>query len=684
MVREGQYYPLMFWLRLTCLLPLSLLLLAPLWGQDSTQVLDEVRVQAYGLPSSGLRAAVERIATASGEQYAPASAVPLVNALAGVRLDERSPGSYRLSIRGSALRAPFGVRNVKIYMDGIPFTDPGGVSYLNQLGPLQFAGATVLKGPGSSMYGAGTGGVMLLEPAAADTTGGAAGYSYGSYQQHTILADLRWHTRLDQAVAYQQVSGQGYRDQSALDRKLLSWSGRYRISDRQELSAVLLLGRLHYETPGALTLEEYEHDPAASRAAGNGFPSAAGAGAAIDQRMAWLGIGFRTDMGRGLHQQTGIGLAYTELRNPAIRNYAVTTQPQVSIRSAFAYEKQLNGIGLRINAGIEGQTGWSRVQVYTNNEGQKGVQQSKERIVPAQGIVFLQSALSYNNWELILGASLNGSSFRYEQVFPQTTGVLGRSLAPQLVPRIVLSRALGRRAFLYASFSKGFSPPVADELLPSGSAFNRNLQPEIGQNYELGFRCRPWPGLQAAVNAYYFLLRNTIVQRRDAGGGDYYVNAGQTRQPGIEASLSYEGGRPGRYAWSLRGSYAFQPYRYADFIRGQDDYSGKALPGLAEHNLYAGIQLTFLDHILVAMHDYYSGAVPLNDANSAYGGPVHLVTGKAGYQWQRGMYRLAAFIGVDNLLDRRYSLGYDINAAGSRYYNAAPPRNYYFQLLFSL
>ena len=60
-------------------------------------------------------------------------------------MDERSPGSYRLNIRGSSLRSPFGVRNVKIYYDGIPFTDPGGNTYLNQLGFYNIQSVEILK-----------------------------------------------------------------------------------------------------------------------------------------------------------------------------------------------------------------------------------------------------------------------------------------------------------------------------------------------------------------------------------------------------------------------------------------------------------------------------------------------------------------------------------------------------------
>ena len=95
-------------------------------------------------------------------RYNNVSILPALNTIAGVRMEERSPGSYRLNIRGSSLRSPFGVRNVKIYYNGIPITDPGGNTYLNQFGFYNFQSIEVVKGPGSSLYGAGTGGVMPL------------------------------------------------------------------------------------------------------------------------------------------------------------------------------------------------------------------------------------------------------------------------------------------------------------------------------------------------------------------------------------------------------------------------------------------------------------------------------------------------------------------------------------------
>src|ERR1700719_335274 len=115
-------------------------------GQDSTRIedtidrksLQEVVVQAYeqNRRLADVRSAVGVITTAEWNRYDKMSIVPAMNSVPGVRMEERSPGSYRLSFRGSTLRSPFGVRNVKVYLDGIPFTDPGGNTYLTQLAPF--------------------------------------------------------------------------------------------------------------------------------------------------------------------------------------------------------------------------------------------------------------------------------------------------------------------------------------------------------------------------------------------------------------------------------------------------------------------------------------------------------------------------------------------------------------------
>src|SRR6476659_7903054 len=124
--------------------------------------------------------------------YNSTSVVSAVNTMPGVRMEERSPGSYRFNIRGSSLRSPFGVRNVKVYYNDIPITDPGGQTYLNELGYYNFNSMEIIKGPGSSIYGAGTGGVLLIRETSDSTHPGIAlGLTLGSYGSSLFHTNLR-------------------------------------------------------------------------------------------------------------------------------------------------------------------------------------------------------------------------------------------------------------------------------------------------------------------------------------------------------------------------------------------------------------------------------------------------------------------------------------------------------------
>jgi iron complex outermembrane recepter protein len=589
-----------------------------------------------------------------------------------------------LNVRGSSMRSPFGVRNVKVYYNDLPYTEPGGTSYINQLGLLNFSGAEIVKGPGSSMYGAGTGGVVLLGTIRPDHTGFHAGYVYGSYNTHTFYADAHVVSKkITQRIMYQQSLSDGYREQSASNRKIFNWDASYKLSERLQVNYMFLYGGLYYQTPGALTFKEFYNNPKDARPASGNFPSAIQAQAAIWQKTAMSGISFKADVGNGFSSKTGIYVAYTSLDNAAIRNFSNVMQPHAGGRSVFTFLKNMNSLNLKMDAGVEFQSGLSSAEVYDNNLGKPGVLQSIADIRTTQWFLFLQAALTWKSWELLLGSSLNNISLRYNSKYPVLITGATRSFSNVLSPRISLSKAVYTNAFMYASVSKGFSPPVTDELLPSGSAFNPQLQSEQGINYELGIRYRLPGKLWLELNGYYFRLDQTIVQRRDAAGGDYYINAGNTIQPGIETSALWSGGNKNVFSWQWTISYAFQPYKYGNFIREQNDFSDNALPGLSKHNVYLGLHAELFKHFILHGNYYYNSRVPLNDLNSEFGNEMHALSGRLGYQLQKRKYTVILSAGVENILNKSYSLGYDINAAAGRYYNAAPGRNYFIQIAMS-
>src|SRR6186997_1741019 len=154
-----------FWSGLGCLLSVASAIAQDPAAIDSAKILNEVVIQAYGYkrPAEEVPAAVAVVSQKDFERFSNSNLLPTANTIPGVRMEERSPGSYRFSIRGSLLRSPFGVRNVKVYWNGLPFTDGGGNTYLNLLDFSSIGSMEIIKGPGGSLYGAGTGGVILLQ-----------------------------------------------------------------------------------------------------------------------------------------------------------------------------------------------------------------------------------------------------------------------------------------------------------------------------------------------------------------------------------------------------------------------------------------------------------------------------------------------------------------------------------------
>src|SRR5580765_3494197 len=144
--------------------------------QDSSQTLNEVIVKAYEQNRKLMQvpASIAVINKTQLSHFNNTNILPALNSNPGIRMEERSPGSYRLNIRGSSLRSPFGVRNVKTYYNDIPYTDPGGNTYLNQLGYYNFNSIEIIKGPASSLYGAGIGGALLIHTSPAIWQSGAS------------------------------------------------------------------------------------------------------------------------------------------------------------------------------------------------------------------------------------------------------------------------------------------------------------------------------------------------------------------------------------------------------------------------------------------------------------------------------------------------------------------------------
>lgn len=653
---------------------------------DSSKILQEVVVQAYGQNRQLKEAAVavNVIGPAQLERYNNTSLLPALNATPGVRMEERSPGSYRLNVRGSTLRSPFGVRNVKIYWNDIPFTDPGGSTYLNQLSYFNIGSVEVIKGPAGSMYGAGTGGALLISSDAQHWQPGAqVQYSHGSFGLDNFNVQLKAGKEESHHVfGYSHQTSDGYREHTAMRRDIASWETRSRISDKEQLSTTVMYGDLFYETPGGLTAAEYMKNPRSARPAAGGFPSAAQARAAIYQKTFLAGIRHQYQFSEQLQNTTVVYGAFSLIKNPTFRNYEKRTEPHAGARTVFSWQRPVGHSALQVLFGGEAQRGFFNTKTFGNRQGRTDTLQTDDDIDNITYYAFAQAGLTLPaGWTLSAGLSINRSTIKITRLSVPQFSPVKNAYSNEWAPRVAVSKKIFRNILLYGSVSKGFSPPTSQEVLPSTTVISTGLKAEQGTSYEAGIKSS-WlqQRLYVEVNSFYFRLRNAIVQRRDSSNADYFVNAGDTKQYGIESQAYYQLFMSnkrfvsGARVWC---SYTYDHFRYNSFKQVATDYSGKQMPSVAPQNFTAGLDVSLHPGIYTNLTWFYSDPIALNDANTVFTSSYNICDVRVG--WKRIFHHLQAdiFGGADNIFDVRYSLGNDINASGGRYFNAAAGINYF-------
>lgn len=654
-------------------------------------VLAEVVVAAFstGRNISETPASVNTISVADFNRGNTVNVLGAINNTPGVRMDERSPGSYRLSIRGSSLRSPFGVRNVKVYYNNIPVTDPGGFSYFNQFGLSNIDELQILKGPSSSLYGAGNGGVILLNSIPGHFKSGIiVGTTFGAYGLNRSFAELRkGDSNSKQVLKYERIQSDGYREQSAMKKEMIAYDAALVAGKKSSVSIHSLYNHLSYQTPGALTLKEYQENPSFARPGSGTVHGAVVQQAHIKQDNFLVGFSLKNIISEHWQNLSTIYGLYSKMENPTIRNYSKTIDPHFGARSSFSYQKDFRqGNTLNLIIGGEAQISFATIGTYGNKKGVLDTLQSTDEIKSSAILGFVQTSWKVRNFMIEAGLGVSN----YEVVLNRVSNPVGTKATIenfQLSPRLAALYKLRERTSLYANIARGYSSPSTSEFAPSGSLANINLKAEYGWNYELGVRGKLLNDkLIYDASIFYYELTNAIVLRKDSAGGDNYINAGSTTQIGFEAKLDYlilERKQSFLSVLKCWASFTAYHFRYKDFLQDSNNFSGKQLPGTSPYTIAGGLDAAFKSGISFHATYFFSDKIALNDANSAFADSYHLLGFKCAYKYNSRRLKPEIFVGVDNLLNEKYSLGNDINAAGGRYYNAAMPVNIYAGLVLN-
>ena len=650
---------------------------------DSSLILNEVNVKAFeaNRSISEVAAPVQLIEPKAIARFDNNGILPVLNIYPGIRMEERSPGSYRISIRGSSVRSPFGVRNVKVYWNEIPFTDANGDTYFNLLDINTLGSIEVLKGPSASIYGAGMGGVILLDSKPGKATDGknnnlSLNTHIGSFGTNNRSVNFtRASAKNNTLLSYSHAGTDGYREHSRMRRDVFNYRSSLYLTDKYTLHLNAFYADLNYQTPGGLNLDQKNKNPQNARLATRFTPSSQEQKAAIYEKMLSLGVSQEVRLTNKITSTIAIFGNKVNLENPFITNYEIRDQKSIGARNKNVFILTEGTIKSKAVLGFEFQKTNSVFDVYDNNSGVTGANQFKENIDAFQSSIFTQLDFEFPSKVFLTGGlSLNKQSYNYERInglkiTQETSGV-------PVMPRLSLLKVLHPSISAFASVSRGFSPPTVQEFItifhPLANIVRLNA--ESGINYEIGLKGQI-KGFNYQANAYSLAMNDAII-RGSIDDQDLFSNAGKTSQKGLELFADYQKTFVNKSAIRVIASADFKDYTYLEFVDNENVFDGNLIPSVPAKTFGFSLDYALNNGLFWNNSLNFTDEIPLNNANTIFSESYCLLNSRVGWQKNFSPWQLKLYFGGENLLNASYSLGNDINAFGSRYFNPSAPRNW--------
>jgi iron complex outermembrane receptor protein len=655
--------------------------------------LNEVRVTGFSDNKTG-RETAGAVALLSSQDIARGNALSFqtaFNSVPGVRMDQSTLSEARISIRGNGVRSAFGIRNVKIYLNEIPITEADGTTRIEALDVNSIGRAEIIKGPASSIYGAGTGGVINFslqrspyQEQSIETSG-----LTGAYGLKRLASTYRsGGDKLNSYVSYGWQEYAGYREHSADMRRFITGNFQLFPTDKRIVSLLINRTSQHSEIPGSLNGGQVAANP--SQANAGNVDKAAGR----YQNWTRIGLGQQYRFNDKFANSTSVFTYFYDLNHPLPFAYIRNFYQSYGGRTRFSYDPGLSVLPTRFMIGTEINQGLTKGTQYTNESGTEGNINSNIDYQNTQYSLFYQSetALSRRT-NLTFGLSYNGLEYKVSDYLVRNRSGLKKFKA-QLSPRLALSHNFNNAISLHGSISSGFSPPSSSEIRNVDGSINRSLQAEKGINYELNAKGNLFSSrLSFDFSLFLLDMKGELIGQAIQQGITIYHNSGETSHKGAEAAISWQliqaNDNKGLLALRPFMSLTYSDFKFEDYkiLNAQNEvravYNGNPLTGVAPWIIHSGIDLETRSGIYFYGSYYYSDRLPLNDASTAFNPSYQLINTKLGYKRSLGRsIDLNIYGGMDNALNESYSSITSLNAVGSGggpppYFNPSPKRNAY-------
>ncbi|SDK83408.1 iron complex outermembrane recepter protein [Methylophilus rhizosphaerae] len=587
----------------------------------------------------------------------------------------------QISSRGFGSRSSFGVRGIRVYVDGIPLTMPDGQGQPGVVDLSAIKSIEVMRGPFSSLYGNSSGGViqMFTEDAPATPVIGAT-TMFGSYNtKREILEAAGQLEGLEYSLNVSNFDSDGYRDHSKSNKQMATAKFKFNLTDDTKITTLVNWFDQYAQDPGGLTKADVANDR-------KGVVSATlNANTRVSRNHTQVGFNLEhiINANNSINLITYVG---TRENNQILATNATGTNARSSQISREFYGSDLRWdnkgeiAGKQYNISLGMNYGKSTdARRDTNIQGTGlGPNRIEDNIVDNFD-QYIQGKLSLtDNVDIHAGARHTKVTLKVDDSLtpPDNSGSVDYQ---KTTPVFGATWKVTPTFNLYANYGKGFETPTFIEAAYNSTAPsatpNLSLKPSESNNFEVGAKAYISDASLLTLSAFRITTQDELVVSANSNGRSVYANANNTRRYGTEISLDT------RYDNNITTyfAYSFLDAKYSSSYVGNNGLiqSGNYIPGTYRNQLYGEVAWKYQPlGFYTALEGRYNSKVYVDDINSQNASSYTIFNARVGFEQNLAHWRFKEYIRLDNIFDREYIGAVRVNDTNLRFYEPATGRNY--------